>query len=70
MANPAISDDPEPDVDPNKLTARIFMAITPDMLKEIEDYRFSKRFKSQSGAVRKLLEHGLRAAAWEARKTK
>ena len=68
MANPAPieqsqSEGPE-------LTERIFIAVNPVMLKDVEDFRFSNRFKSQSGAVRRLIELGLRAAAWEAKKSK
>jgi Arc/MetJ-type ribon-helix-helix transcriptional regulator len=51
-----------------ELTARIFIAVSPAMLSDVEDYRFLNRYKSQSGAVRKLLELGLRTAAWEAQK--
>jgi len=67
MANPAVS---QPDDDPDDAIsgARLFMAIRPSMLADIEDFRFANRYKSQSAAVRKLLELGLRTAAWEAQK--
>ena len=50
------------------LTERLFIAISPAMLKEIEDYHYTKRFKSQSAAARELLKKGLRTVQWEARK--
>lgn len=52
---PDISEGPE-------LSARVFIAISPALLEMIDDYRFSKRHRSQSSAVRKLLELGLEAA--------
>jgi Arc/MetJ-type ribon-helix-helix transcriptional regulator len=67
MAQPLPTSIPDPEDDPG-LTARIFMAVTPALLAEIDDYRFANRYKSQSAAIRKLLQLGLRAAAWEAKK--
>lgn len=65
MAEPAPSSEVEAGPE---LTSRIFIAVSPAMLADVEDYRFLNRYKSQSGAVRKLLELGLRTAAWEAQK--
>ncbi len=71
MAHPAVNGSVSVDDDSAELASeRIFIAVTPTMLADVEDYRFSNRFKSQSGAVRKLIELGLRAAAWEAKKPK
>ena len=69
MAQPALND-PHQDKDGPEFPERIFMALSTDMLKSIEDYRFANRFKSQSAAVRKLMELGLRTVGWEAQKKK
>lgn len=54
-AKPAIEEEKEP------LDARIIIPVSASLLSEIEDYRFGERFKSQSAAVRKLIELGLQA---------
>jgi hypothetical protein len=38
------------------------IAITPEMARAIEDYRFANRLKSEAEALRQLLELGLRSA--------
>lgn len=46
-----------------KLTERLFIAISPDMLQAVEDYFHTYRFRSQSAAARQLLEYGLEQVA-------
>lgn len=64
MANPAT----QPDAEGPELSKRIFIAVSPELLADVEDYRFANRFNSQSGAVRRLIQLGLQAAAWQAKK--
>jgi hypothetical protein len=39
------------------------IAITPEMAKAIEDYRFANRLKAEAEAIRQLIEAGLSAGA-------
>lgn len=38
---------------------RIHVVVSPELLKRLEDYRFTNRIRSQSEALRVLLEKGL-----------
>jgi hypothetical protein len=41
--------------DENKLVRKVFM-FTPDHAKQLDDYRFSKRHKTEVDALRELLD--------------
>lgn len=44
------------------LTAKKLVALEPSVVREIEDFRFSERIKTESEAIRRLIELGLEAA--------
>lgn len=44
------------------LTAKKLVALDPEMVKAIEDFRFEERIRSESEAIRRLIELGLEAA--------
>jgi metal-responsive CopG/Arc/MetJ family transcriptional regulator len=39
---------------------KIILAMTEDLVKRIDDYRFGNRISSRSEAIRRLIEEGLR----------
>ena len=41
------------------LTKKKLIALDPKMMREIESYRFGERIKSESEAIRRLIELGL-----------
>jgi hypothetical protein len=43
------------------LTAKKLIALDPAMVRQIENYRFNERIKSESQAIRRLIELGLEA---------
>jgi hypothetical protein len=45
------------------LTTKKLIALDPIMMREIESYRFSERIKSESEAIRRLIEIGLDASS-------
>lgn len=47
---------------PAMLTAKKLVALDPEMVRQIEDYRFAARIKTESEAIRRLIELGLEAA--------
>ena len=53
---------------PPILTVKKLVALTPDMTRAIEDFRFTQRVGSESEAIRRLIELGLEAAKAEAPK--
>lgn len=44
---------------------RKMVALPPELWTQVDDFRFSHRFKSESEALRKLIEKGLEAASAE-----
>ena len=44
-------------------TAKKLIALDPKMVREIESYRFNERIKSESQAIRRLIELGLEASS-------
>lgn len=50
-----------PEVSDEALTERVMLSCTAAMLQEIEDFRFTRRYGSQSGALRALLKSALDA---------
>ena len=44
---------------PVQYPVKKLIAITPDIAKAIEDYRFSNRLKTEAEAIRRLIEAGL-----------
>jgi metal-responsive CopG/Arc/MetJ family transcriptional regulator len=48
-------------VNPNRL-ARKLVSLPHELLAAIEDYRFANRIKTESEAIRRLIELGLEAA--------
>jgi hypothetical protein len=46
---------------PAEFPVKKLIAITPEVAKAIEDYRFDKRLKTEAEAMRRLIEAGLRA---------
>lgn len=48
--------------DDGLLTERLFIAVSPAMLKAINDYYHTNRLRSQSAAARYFLEIGMRTA--------
>ena len=49
--------------DDDLLIEKITIPVTKAMLRRIQDFRFGKRYSSQSDAVRDLIEAGLRELA-------
>lgn len=47
---------------------KILFVANDDLIRRIDDYRFENRIKSQSEAIRRLLEAGLAAASKAPRK--
>lgn len=43
----------------NKLTEKLLLYISKEMLKEIEDFQFNNRIPSRSEAIRVLIDKGL-----------
>lgn len=43
----------------NKLSEKLLLNISKEMLKEIEDFQFNNRISSRSEAIRVLIEKGL-----------
>jgi Arc/MetJ-type ribon-helix-helix transcriptional regulator len=39
------------------------VSLPPDLAKAVEDYRFENRFNTESEAIRRLIELGLKAVA-------
>ena len=56
------------DDDRELLTERIIIPVSPRMVQEIDDYRFSNRIGSKSEAVRRLIEAGLKAEGKKAKR--
>jgi hypothetical protein len=48
------------------LTAKKLVALDPEMVKAIEDYRFGARIRTESEAIRRLIEIGLEAVQKDA----
>ena len=49
-------------------TERVWATLPKELVKAIDDYHHDNRFRNRSVAMKQLLERGLRAAAWEAKK--
>lgn len=45
------------------LTVKKLIALTPEMAQAIENFRFARRFASESEAIRQLIELGLAESA-------
>ncbi len=71
MAHPALNGDKaEHEADTELMSERILIPIGMTLKQRIEDYRFANRHNSVAGAIRHLLEIGLRIDGWEAKKRK
>jgi hypothetical protein len=46
---------------PSEFPVKKLIAITPEVAKAIEDYRFANRMKTEAEAIRRLIEAGLGA---------
>ena len=44
------------------MSTRKLVSLPPEMSEAVEDYRFANRFKTESDAIRSLIEMGLAAA--------
>jgi len=44
------------------MSGRKIVSLPPELEKQIEDYRFANRFRSEAEAVRSLIEKGLTRA--------
>ena len=59
---------------PRQFTEARLLRITPELVAAVEEYRFANRIKTESEAIRQLLELGLKSASAPAdkaaRKTK
>jgi Arc/MetJ-type ribon-helix-helix transcriptional regulator len=47
---------------PKTMATRKPVSLPPELAKAVEDYRFANRFKTESDAIRELIELGLKAA--------
>ena len=45
---------------PKSMSGRKIVSLPPEMEAAIEDYRFENRFKTESEAIRRLIELGLK----------
>jgi Arc/MetJ-type ribon-helix-helix transcriptional regulator len=45
------------------MATRKILSLPPEMAQAVEDFRFSGRFKTESDALRRLIELGLAASA-------
>ena len=71
MAHPALNGDKaEHEADVEAMSERILIPIGITLKQRIEDYRFVARHNSVAGAIRHLIETGLRVEGWEAKKRK
>lgn len=50
------------------MTERIALMVSPEKMKEIDDFRFSRRYGSRSDAIRDLIDRGLKAVQGESEK--
>ncbi|WP_298222452.1 ribbon-helix-helix protein, CopG family [Acidocella sp.] len=48
-------------VNPDRLVRKL-VSLPPDLLAAIDDYRFANRVKTESEAIRRLIEQGLEKA--------
>jgi Arc/MetJ-type ribon-helix-helix transcriptional regulator len=46
------------------LDVRVTITMTASLLKQIEEYRFVNRYRSNSDVIRDLITRGLKASAW------
>ncbi len=46
------------------------VSLPPELAKAVDDYRFANRFKTESDAIRELIELGLKAAKTKGSKTR
>jgi hypothetical protein len=69
MALPALNGAHAPDLDDGSepLSARLYIALTPSMLRTVEDYFHERRHKNLSDAARQLLVLGLQSSNWRKR---
>jgi Arc/MetJ-type ribon-helix-helix transcriptional regulator len=47
---------------PKTMSGRKIVSLPPELEAAVDDYRFAKRFKTESDALRRLIELGLDAA--------
>jgi Arc/MetJ-type ribon-helix-helix transcriptional regulator len=55
---------------PKRVATRKPVSLPPELAKAVEDYRFANRFKTESDAIRLLIELGLKAVKARAGKTR
>jgi hypothetical protein len=53
---------------PKTMAGRKIVSLPPDLEKAVDDFRFENRFPTESEAIRRLIELGLKAAKAEHRK--
>lgn len=58
----------DPDGADEPLTERLYIALSPTMLRAVEDYFHDRRHKNMSDAARALLTLGLQAQGWPKQK--
>ncbi len=46
---------------PKTMAGRKIVSLTPELQKAVEDFRFEQRIKTESDALRRLIELGLQA---------
>ena len=53
-------------VNPDRMTRKL-VSIPNEMLREIDDFRFQQRIRTESEAIRRLIETGLKASEKKSR---
>ena len=48
---------------PKTMATRKIVSLPPELAEAVEDFRFAQRMKTESDAIRQLIELGLKAAA-------